>query len=46
MFSDSANCTTEECEDIEEEGEDVAFDNIDELLSVDPEETNIDDDLI
>ena len=44
VFSDSANCT-KECEDVEEEGEDVAFENVDELLSVDPEETNIDDDL-
>ena len=45
VFSDSANCTTEEREDVEEEGDDVAFENVDELLSVDPEETNIDDDL-
>lgn len=44
VFSDSASasCITE---DIEEEGEDVAFENVDELLSLDPEETNIDDDL-
>ena len=44
MFSDSAsaNHTTE---DVEEEGEDVAFENVEELLSLDPEETNIDDDL-
>ena len=42
VFSDSAsaNCTTEE-----EEGEDVTFENVDELLSLDPEEINIDDDL-
>ena len=38
VFSDSANCTTE---DVEEEGEDVAFEDVDELLSLDPEETNI-----
>ena len=44
VFSDSAsaNRTTE---DVEEEGEDVAFENVDELLSLDPKETNIDDDL-
>ena len=42
MLSDSANCTTE---DVVEEGEDVAFEDIDELLSLDLEETNIDDDL-
>ena len=44
MFSDStfANRTTE---DVKEEGEDVAFENVEELLSLDPEETNIDDDL-
>ena len=45
MFSVFANCTTEECENVEEEGEDVAFENVDELLSVDSKETNIDDDL-
>ena len=44
VFSDSAsaNCTTE---DVEEKGEDVAFENVDELLSLNPEEINIDDDL-
>lgn len=40
--SASANCTTE---DVEEDGEDVAFENVDELLSLDPEGTNIDEDL-
>ena len=39
MFSDSASAN------VEEEGEDVTFENVDELLSLDPEETNIDDDL-
>ena len=42
VFSDSVNCTTEEYEDVKEEEEDVAFENIDELLSVDLEETSID----
>ena len=42
VLSDSANCTTE---DVVEEGEDVAFEDVDELLSLDLEETNIDDDL-
>ena len=42
VFSDSANDTAE---DVEPEGEDVAFEDIDELLTLDPEETNIDDDL-
>ena len=44
VFSDStsANCTTE---DVEEDGEDVAFENVDELLSLDPEGTNVDEDL-
>ena len=44
MFSDSASANFTP-EDVEEEGEDVAFENVDELLSLDPEETNIDDDL-
>ena len=42
LYSDSANDTAE---DVEPEGEDVAFEDIDELLTLDPEETNIDDDL-
>ena len=44
VFSDSAsaNCTTE---DVEEDREDVAFENVDELLSLDPEGINIDKDL-
>ena len=42
VFSDSANDTAE---DVEPEGEDVAFEDIDELLTLDPEETNIDDNL-
>ena len=42
VYSDSANDTAE---DVEPEGEDVAFEDIDELLTLDPEETNIDDDL-
>ena len=44
VFLDSA-CANPTTEDIEEEGEDVAFENVDELLSLNPEETNIDDDL-
>ena len=42
VHSDSASETVE---DAELEGEDVVFENTDELLSVDPEETNIDDNL-
>ena len=42
VFSDSANNSAE---DLEPEGEDVVFEDIDELLTLDPEKTNIDDDL-
>ena len=41
-YSDSASETVE---DTELKGEDVVFEDMDELFSVDPEETNIDDDL-
>jgi len=42
VYSDSASETVE---DAKLEGEDVMFEDMDELLSVDPEETNIDDNL-
>ena len=42
VYSDSA---IKIIEDAELEGEDVVFEDLDELLPVDPEETNIDDDL-
>ena len=42
VYSDSAIQTVE---DAQLEGEDVVFEDMDELLSVSPEETNIDDDL-
>ena len=43
VYSDSANGTAE---NVDPEGEDVAFEDIDKLLTLDPEETNIDDNLI
>ena len=45
VILDSSDSTAIIAEDVEEEIEEVDFENVDEMLTFDPEETNINDHL-